>query len=132
MDKIVNEFPGQKERINVVKTLLRLVEESAFSGVLTKQQKEKGNELAALSASLSATISDTESQMPKYIEIFRKQVKLTLQKFEKQTEDINELLKLQRFTTDTSDIVKSSRELTSLIEKMKNLDEYSKKHRKYE
>lgn len=32
---------------------------------------------------------------------------------------------------DISDIPKSAKQLSSLVDKMKNLDDYSKKHRKY-
>jgi hypothetical protein len=55
-----------------------------------------------------------------------------LDRFLKESEDIGELLKAERFSTDVSDIAKSAKELTGLVEKMKGLDEYSKKHRKYE
>ena len=55
-----------------------------------------------------------------------------LDKFERQSEDIRELLKADRFNNDVSDVPKAAKQLSSLTEKMKNLDEYSKKHRKFE
>ena len=55
-----------------------------------------------------------------------------LDKFEKESDDIRELLKAERFNNDVSEISKSAKELSVLSEKMKNLDEYSKKHRKFE
>ena len=62
----------QKSRMSVLKALLVIVESSQFSGVLAKDDKDKVNELSTLLSTLNLTISETESQIPKYIELFRK------------------------------------------------------------
>jgi hypothetical protein len=109
LDRILEEFQREKDKSAVLKVLLKIVETSAFSSALTKEEKDKIGELTTLTTNLQMSINDTESHMPKYIEIFRREIKLSLDKFEKESDDLNELMKASRFCDDVSDVQKSAK-----------------------
>jgi predicted DNA-binding transcriptional regulator len=45
-----------------------------------------------LAANLSLTLSDVENQMPKYVERFKKEIRQSLEKFEKESEEMKDIL----------------------------------------
>ena len=59
LDRIVDEFNNQRDRIFVLKTILGIVDSSEFSSALTKEEKDKITELNTLATSLSMVINDT-------------------------------------------------------------------------
>ena len=59
LDRIVEQFTVQRDRIFVLKTILGIVDSSAFSSALTKEEKDKITELNNLATSLSMVINDT-------------------------------------------------------------------------
>ena len=64
--------------------ILNLLETSKFSNLLPKEDKDIVNDLNTLASHLNLTINDVENQMPKYVERFRKEIRLSLDKFEKE------------------------------------------------
>lgn len=62
---------------------MSLLETSKYASILSKEDKDIVNDLNTLSSNLALTLSDVENQMPKYIERFKKEIKQTLDKFEK-------------------------------------------------
>lgn len=78
LERISNELPKKKAEIAVLNKLMQVLEGSQFSGLINKETKDLSNDLGNLSSQLFLAITDTENQMPKYIERFRKEIKSSL------------------------------------------------------
>lgn len=67
LERISAEITQKREEISILKQLLGILDSSAHSNILSKEQKDVIADLNSLSSSLFLTISDAENQLPKYI-----------------------------------------------------------------
>ena len=70
--------------------VLALLENSKYSNLIPKEDKDIVNDLNTLASHLNLTINDVENQMPKYVERFKKEIRTTLDKFEKELEELKD------------------------------------------